>query len=225
MYPVEVKSVILEDNLFYDKQNLLHYKIEYPQFYSYNYQNKLNVINSIYKRRALVQQRTVVDKYLQIAVTFYLFSVKRGIPVRLFEVSYIPTITYNENCTISLYYDEYIYSGGAHGTTFRTSDTWDIKNGRYIRLDDIVIYRYGKYGYVKNLIINKVKKLVGSDKFVYFDNFEENISCNFYNKNFYLVPEGLIIYYQQYDIAPYAAGIPEFLIPFDNSDIIEPECA
>ncbi len=224
MYPVEVKKVILEDNLFYDRQNLLHYKIEYPQFYSYNYQNKLNVINGIYKRRALALQRTVVDEYLKVAVTFYLFSVKRGIPIRLFEVNYIPTVTFNENCTISLYYDKYLYTGGAHGTTFRDSDTWDIQNGRYIRLDDIVICSHGEYDYVKHLIIDKIKELAGSDKFVYFDNFEENISCNFYNENFYLVPEGLMIYYQEYDIAPYAAGIPEFLIPFDNGDIIEPEC-
>ena len=25
----------------------------------------------------------------------------------------------------------------------------------------------------------------------------------------------IVIYYQQYDIAPYSSGIPEFLLPFD----------
>lgn len=224
MHSVRVKKIILEDNLSYDRQNLLHYRIEYPQFYSYSYQNKLNVINNIYKRRALELQRKAVDEYLQIAITFYLFSVKRKIPIRLFEVSYIPAITYNENCTISLYYDEYVYMGGAHGATFRTSDTWDIQDGRYVRLDDIVTCRHGEYDYIKNLIIDRVKSNEGIEEFMDFEGFEENIFCNFYNENFYLVPEGLIIYYQQYDVAPYAAGIPEFLIPFDGKDIIEPRC-
>ena len=39
---------------------------------------------------------------------------------------------------------------------------------------------------------------------------------DFHPGNFFLVPDGIIIYYQQYDIAPYAAGIPEFLIPFSQ---------
>lgn len=221
---VKVKKIILEDDLFFDRQNLLHYKIEYPQFFSYKYQNKLNVINNIYKRRALVLQRKVVDEYFQTAISYYLFSIKRDIPIRLFEVSYIPKITYNDNCTISLYYDEYVYMGGAHGVTFRTSDTWDIQDASYIRLEDIVRFEYREFDYIRHLIIDRVKQLVGSDDFIYFEGFEENISCQFYHENFYLVPEGVKIYYQQYDIAPYAAGIPEFLIPFDDAAIIEPKC-
>lgn len=222
---VNVKKITLEDNLFYDRQNLLHYKIEYPQFFSYNYQNKLNVINNIYKRRALMLQRKVVEEYFKTAITYYIFSVKRNIPIRLFEVKYIPEVTYNDSCTISLYYDEYVYMGGAHGTTFRTSDTWNIQDASYIRLEDIVELDHREFDYIRHLIGDRVKQLVGSDDFVYFENFEENIFCNFYNENFYLVPEGLKIYYQQYDIAPYPAGIPEFLIPFDNETIIKAECS
>ncbi len=222
---VKVKKIILEDDLFFDQQNLLHYRIEYPQFFLDEYQNKLNVINNIYKRRALMLLRRVVDEYFKTAISYYLFSIIRNIPIRLFEVSYIPDITYNGNCTISLYYDEYIYMGGAHGVTFRTSDTWDIKDASYIRLEDIVTYEYGEFDYIRQLIIDKVKQLAGSEDFIYYGNFEQNISCQFYYENFYLVPAGLKIYYQQYDIAPYAAGIPEFLIPFDNNAIIEPECS
>ncbi|MEM5769578.1 MAG: RsiV family protein, partial [Bacillota bacterium] len=31
--------------------------------------------------------------------------------------------------------------------------------------------------------------------------------------SFYMVPEGLAVYFQQYDIAPYVMGIPVFVIP------------
>jgi hypothetical protein len=225
MHPAQVKTITLEDILSYDKNNLLHYRIKYPQFYSYDFQNYLNVINGIYKRRAFALQRKTVNLYFQIAKDFYIFSVKRGIPIRLFEVSYIPVIAYNGNCTISLYYDEYAYTGGAHGTIFRTSDTWDIKKRRNIRLDDIVRCRYGgEYDYIKHLIIDRIKSYEGIEKFMCLENFEEKIVCNFYNENFYLVPEGLVVYYQQYDVAPYAVGIPQFLIPFNGNDISQPSC-
>lgn len=224
MCSVKVKRIVLEENLFYDKQKLLHYRIEYPQFYLSQYQNRLNLINNIYKKRALILQRKIINEYFQTAKSYYLFSVKKEIPIRLFEMRFIPTITYNENCTISLYYDEYSYTGGAHGTTFRTSDSWEIQTGRSIHLNDIIKYEYGEFNYVRHLIIEKVKTIAGTEEFIYFEKFEENISCNFYEENFYLVPSGVVIYYQQYDIASYAAGIPQFLIPFDNMKIIEPKC-
>ena len=224
MYTVNVKKVILEDNLFFDGQNLLHYKIEYPQFFLYKYQNKLNVINNVYKRRALALQQKVINNYFATAISFFVFSRIRQIPIRIFEISYIPTITFNENCAISLYYDEYAYTGGAHGTTFRTSDTWDIQSGCYVRMEDIVNYDNIEVGYIKHLIIDKIKETAENVESVYFSNFAENILCNFNNENFYLNMYGMVIYYQQYDIAPYAAGIPEFLIPYDNLIIMKPMC-
>ncbi|MFU2363539.1 MAG: RsiV family protein, partial [Clostridiales bacterium] len=30
--------------------------------------------------------------------------------------------------------------------------------------------------------------------------------------SYYLTPKGIVIYFQQYDIAPYSSGLPEFLI-------------
>jgi len=224
MCTVKVKKIILEDNLFFDGQNLLHYKIEYPQFFLYKYQNKLNVINNIYKKRALMLQRKVIDNYLDTAISFFVFSRIREIPIRIFEISYIPTITLNKKCTISLYYDEYAYTGGAHGTTFRTSDTWDIQNGCYVRMEDIVNYDNIEVSYIKHLIINKIKEIAGEVDYRYFSNFEENIRCNFNNENFYLNMYGMVVYYQQYDIAPYAVGIPEFLISYDNEIVVEPTC-
>ncbi|MFV0239920.1 MAG: RsiV family protein [Lacrimispora sphenoides] len=40
--------------------------------------------------------------------------------------------------------------------------------------------------------------------------------CNFNINGFFIKPSGIVIYYQQYDIAPYVRGIPEFLFPFQE---------
>ena len=47
---------------------------------------------------------------------------------------------------------------------------------------------------------------------------EEERLEEFYREEYYaaVTADGLKIYYQQYDIAPYAAGFPTALIPYDK---------
>ncbi|MGB4440412.1 MAG: DUF3298 and DUF4163 domain-containing protein [Sedimentibacter sp.] len=225
MCPIQVKIVRLENNLFYDKQLMLHYKIEYPQFYSNNFQNTLTKINYIYKRNALGVIRECVDNFFKIAINYYIISMKMDIPIRIFEIYYIPAITYNENCALSLFYDKYLYAGGAHGITQRTSDTWDIISGKELNICDMFVNsRLNHFEYIKQNIINQISENLESEEFCYFENYRENILINFNENNFYLIPEGIKIYFQLYEIAPYAAGIPEFLIPFTAGITNEPDC-
>ena len=51
---------------------------------------------------------------------------------------------------------------------------------------------------------------------MYFDDYQDLIKKNFNPQSFYLTPNGLVIYYQQYEVGPYAAGIIEFTIPYEQ---------
>jgi hypothetical protein len=53
----------------------------------------------------------------------------------------------------------------------------------------------------------------GKSSYIY-DDYKPLIIKNFDKSSFYLSPEGITIYYQQYDIAPYSSGIAEFTIPY-----------
>lgn len=46
----------------------------------------------------------------------YLQAVENGYPVMVYEVIAEFTVTYNQNCALSLYTDQYIFTGGAHGS-------------------------------------------------------------------------------------------------------------
>jgi hypothetical protein len=48
----------------------------------------------------------------------------------------------------------------------------------------------------------------------------ENLKVN----NFYLTKEGVVIYFQQYDIAPYSSGLPTFVIPYGPGGAVTPRC-
>ena len=151
-------------------------------------------------------------------------------PFRKFEYYMDFLVTYNDNCTISLYYDTYTYTGGAHGITIRHSDTWDLQRCKLMSVTD---YLVDKTDYRK-FLINEITEIIEDtrviENFIYFDNYEQLIEDTFKVDNFYLTDEnnshidGIIIYFNQYDIAPYASGLPTFLIPFSNENLVEPAC-
>lgn len=222
---VQVEKVILENNLYYDKVLLLKYKIDYPQFYSNSCQRQLYGINKYYKEKALEMQNIYIRKYFDIAVAYYKYSKKSGFPIRLFEIYYTSTITYNENCTISLYYDYFVYLGGAHGSTTRSSETWDILKGDEITLCNLFNNRVNFNEYIIQSIFADIEQKNKKNPNMYFENYEKNVALTFNRNNFYLNSDGIIVvYFQQYSIAPYAAGIPEFIIPYEPETIIKPKC-
>jgi hypothetical protein len=58
---------------------------------------------------------------------------------------------------------------------------------------------------------------------VYFENYAELVNENFKPSHFYLSKDGVVIYFQQYDIAPYATGMPSFTIPYGPGGAILPK--
>ncbi|WP_276356895.1 stalk domain-containing protein [Cohnella caldifontis] len=121
-----------------------------------------------------------------------------------FQGSYY--VTYNENNRLSLYVDYYQYTGGAHGITVRVPYAFDLATGEKLTLQEAA---GGNPGYVKiiNAEISKQIKARNVPMLTPFVTIKPN-------QPFYLTHEGLSIFFQQYEYTPYAAGIPEFRIPY-----------
>jgi len=122
----------------------------------------------------------------------------------VFEGTY--TITYNEQNKLSLYVDYYIYTGGAHGSVARATYTFDLATGNLLKLKDAA---GGNENYVR--IINaEIQSQIKARKIpliVPFQTIEPD-------RDFFLKHNGVVVYFGQYEYAPYAAGMPEFEIPF-----------
>lgn len=211
--PVEVHKIIIEKNMKHKGVPVLHYKIEYPRFGSANEQEELEPINRFYRNQAReLQKKYETENYME-AVELYESSRENQFPFHMFEALSVYTVTYNRNDLLSLYYDHYTYSGGAHGSTVRVSDTWSLKKGCRIELSQLSSdpdrTRQAILGRINEQIAAQIEKGEG----MYFDDYAKLTAENFRSENFYLTPGGLVIYYQQYDIAPYASGIPEFILP------------
>ena len=68
----------------------------------------------------------------------------------------------------------------------------------------------------KKFILKEVKRQIEKEPDIYFENYQALISETFDAKSYYCTSSGIILYYQQYDIAPYSSGIRKFLIPYSR---------
>ena len=143
-------------------------------------------------------------------------SRENGYPFLGFETVFNYEIAYNQNCHLSLYRDRYEFTGGAHGNTIRASDTWNLSTGGRLKLSSLFGSGTDYKAFLIGLITSQADKNMEQDNGIYFEEYRTLIAENFNENSFYLRPEGLAVYYQQYEIAPYAAGIVTFIIPYEE---------
>mgnify|MGYP003812739293 FL=1 len=131
-----------------------------------------------------------------------------GYPIRPYEL-----FTRYKQCSLnddilSLYVDYYQYTGGAHGMTARMAYNIDLKTGKLLPLAELF-----KPGYEYKTVIDKeINRQIALDPEPYFEG-DMGFQGIAPEQNYYLDGENLLIYFNQYEIAPYAAGIREFKIP------------
>ena len=118
------------------------------------------------------------------------------------------TITYNQDCTLSLYYDRYEFLGGAHGNTLRCSDTWHIPTGCRIMLWQLFPRSVNSRAYVIRRVNQQIAAQIQAGDNDYFDDYTANVAKHFDPDSFYAAPHGLVVYFQQYEIAPLLCWYP-----------------
>ena len=198
----------------YDNIEILILNIKYPIInIDNNTRSEENINNQISMQVKEYIEYATNTLYNQ-AMNTYTDSLKNNFPFHSYEAYMIYTITYNENCFLSLYIDKYEYTGGAHGNTIRTSNTWELCTGQNIYLYCFFM-PYTDYTHMLiQEITAQAEKNLKENPYIYFDDYKDLIIKNFNPHSFYMSPDGITIYYQHYDIAPYSTGIVEFTIPY-----------
>lgn len=110
-------------------------------------------------------------------------------------------------------FQTYGYWGGAHGGSSFFSWHYDLADGRFIELADLSDQPGKLNEMVANEIISSIGK--GNDIDGYFEDYAETIRA----KESFEVSFGadaMTVTFSQYEIAPYASGIPTFEITYDK---------
>lgn len=118
-------------------------------------------------------------------------------------------VQYVKGNILNLIFNAYTYTGGAHGMPDKISYIVNLENGQTYKLSDLFNknsnYKEKVSALIKAMSINRDFKLNG------FQSIEDKDS-------FYLDDKGIIVYFQPYQYTPYAAGFPEFQIPYEKLD-------
>jgi hypothetical protein len=115
---------------------------------------------------------------------------------------------------VSLRFSEDIYTGGAHPNAFRRYQSFDAESGSPLSIADLVLPGAGgKLETVAAEIFREMYDIAPGVSMTEAGFWFENGRFRL-NDNFALTAEGLIFYYNLYEIASYARGPTELRIPF-----------
>ncbi|GKH33404.1 DUF3298 and DUF4163 domain-containing protein [Muricomes sp. OA1] len=207
----------LESTMYYHNIPVFIYKIRYPFFTTTCSSAAARKINQYYICHSRAAENYCQTVLFPQAVESARYIQDDHIPFNSYEMDTQFKITLNHDSIASLYNDQYTYMGGAHGMTRRNSDTWDFSTGYRICLRTIYS---GNSSYPENIleeIERQTAERLAASPSSYFDNYPALIREHFNPQSYFLEPRSIVIYYQQYDIAPYATGIPEFRLPYPEN--------
>lgn len=124
---------------------------------------------------------------------------------------------YRDDHYISFLQSEYDYEGGAHGMPSRESFTFHLQTGERLVLSDIIGNSEEEQ---REIVARYFGEMINAAPERYWENAMDIVRQKTdLGENFVLTREGLLFYLLPYEIAPYAAGFPEVIIPYEEFDM------
>jgi len=114
-----------------------------------------------------------------------------------------------------------IYSGGVYPNSIQTASNFDLANRVILKLEDVLIK--DSETELTEIVKQKVsEKLSALGEEVLYDNFEDSIDKTMaygsMTPYWYFNSDGLVIFFNQYELAPNAAGIIKAEISYEDLD-------
>lgn len=132
------------------------------------------------------------------------------------DMSY--TVKYNQNGILCIMLEGYDYTGGAHGYPIRNVMTFDLATGNQLGLSDLMAtdeYTFGSY------VTAEFNRMFSEGVTMYWDDAPQtvqNSTESFYTMNYYITENEIVIFYYPYDLASYADGFVEVVIPYAGNE-------
>lgn len=182
----KIETIELKDELKYKNTVVLTYKIEYAQMIESDYEVGKRNFNYYNRQKAIELEQYILNTLYQEAKELYDYNSSNGYPIMEYEIILEYSLTCNKDYIVSLYYDQYEFTGGAHGNTIRTSQNWDLRVGMQFALSYFFPNNpYYVIDILKN-INNQIKEQIEVGTNYYFDNYCELVLETFNLESYYL---------------------------------------
>ncbi|HSM69973.1 MAG TPA: DUF3298 domain-containing protein [Anaerolineales bacterium] len=135
------------------------------------------------------------------------------------EVTYTLVSQYNDIWSLKFFYNFY-YNGAAHPGDFSQTLNYDLGEGRELSLEDLFMPGSNYLETISNFCITELRKQPYSDSFT-----TEGADPRLENyRNWNITPDGLMITFDTYQVAPGAAGPQIILVPYEQlTEMIDPQ--
>ncbi|MCL6459674.1 MAG: DUF3298 and DUF4163 domain-containing protein, partial [Gorillibacterium sp.] len=200
--PLTENALNLTNQLIDKSTKDLTFIVQYPQLEGWSNMAVQTKLNDFFKAEA-TGYVTAGQELLQLSTTDWNTD---EIPLRFdYDTNY--TITYNQENKLSMYFEPYQYTGGAHGTFGYQAHTFDLTTGEELSLKQVT--NNPNYQTIINAaILQQIKER----KIVLLYPFESIRE----DQGFFLREDSLVVYFSLYEYTPYVAGMPEFSIPLSD---------
>jgi hypothetical protein len=206
------KAVTISEIKLLEDSEIFKSNLRIPAVSGMKNKNTQSKINDIFKTDALKFR----DEIKKLAETTYEDSKKYSIPIpHKYTAETAYEVRYNRKNLLSITVMYYQYTGGAHGLEVQKAYNFNLETGKQLELSDLFPRDFNYREIIGEEVLNYMKTHPGD--FFPFD--ESSIKETAADKPFYIEDGNLVIYYDLYEIAPYAAGIPEFRIPFSKLNL------
>lgn len=193
-------NVKIVDKIYKSKNNYLDINVIVPQVTGISDKKQEDAIND----KIIKWTESWINEVKEIADEYFKDKPTPLMPYQLYA-RYKLT---NNSDIISFYIDYYQFLGGAHGITNRIAYNIEKSSGIEMQLKDIFKDNYN----YKDVINKEISRQISKDPDRYFTG-KDGFNGIGDNQNFYIKNNTVVIYFGLYEIAPYAAGISEFIIP------------
>lgn len=197
------EKVKIVDKVISDKDDYVYVDVIIPKISGLPNKNKEDLLNKKIENYTLEW----IDNIKLISQENFDTNVK---PLSPYEANVRYEIKNNDKL-LSFYIEYYQFIGGAHGSTTRVGYTIDTDNGERLNISDLFNEEYD----YKTFINKEIQSQINENKDIYFmgkDGFQGIKD----NQDFYIEDNDLVVFFQQYEIAPYSTGIPEFHISLES---------
>ncbi len=124
------------------------------------------------------------------------------------------SVGYNGGGIIAFTFSGYDYYGGAHGIPYYETYMYNLSTGQRISLTDILAISNDDF---KQIVVTEFEKLINLGKDDYYPEAMETVkACEVSSYGYYLVHDGLHIYFDPYALSDYAMGFVQVFIPYEG---------
>jgi hypothetical protein len=122
---------------------------------------------------------------------------------------------------LSILFEVVTYFGGAHPGMHHQAINFDFSSGRFLGLEDLFRPDVDYLSVIADYSIQELKK----NQEILFEDFEQYASPEPENYSVWsLTPQGLLIIFEEYQVAPYAAGPQSVLVPYSALEgVLDPD--